>query len=84
MTTEMLKIDAEMSANMPFEIWAACTRCGGLPSAWMKTLSVPIHKKGDHNDPNNHTPISLLSQARRIVESALDSVLRRRENAQGN
>ncbi len=42
----------------------------------MKASLVPAHKKGDNNDTNNHRPISLLSQARKIVKSALDSELR--------
>ncbi len=74
--TEMLKVDTEMSTNLLYEIWDACGRCGGLPSSWMKALLVPIYKKGDQDDPKNHRPISLLSQARKIIESALDCQFR--------
>jgi hypothetical protein len=34
---------------------------GLFPSQWTKALLVPLHKKGDSNDPNNYRGISLLS-----------------------
>lgn len=35
------------------------------------SLTVPIYKKGDSNDPNNHRPISLTSVLRKLLERCL-------------
>ncbi len=74
---EMLKLDVELSTSMLFELWSACGRSGRLPRAWLKALLVPLHKKGPYDDPKNHRPISLLSHLRKIVEAAIDILLRR-------
>ncbi len=65
-----------MRTNLLYEVLDACGRCGGLPSSWMKALLVSIYKKGDQDDPKNHRPISPLSQARTLIESALDCQFR--------
>ncbi len=73
----MLKLDLDLSTDILCELWAACGRCGTLPQAWVKTILVSLHKKGEHNDPNNYRPISLLSRTRKIVESAIDIMLKK-------
>jgi hypothetical protein len=37
-----------------------------LPQQWKKSIIVPIHKKGDKTDNNNHLVISLLLSAYKI------------------
>ncbi len=75
--TEMLKTDIDISTELTYEIWAACGRCKRIPAEWNKAILVPIHKKGPHEDPKNYRPISLLSHVRKVVDSALDILLRK-------
>ena len=44
---------------------------------WNTSTIVPIFKKGDTEDPANYCPIALLSHARKVIESAIDSEVRR-------
>ncbi len=73
----MLKVDSELNTEIITELWNACGRCGELPAHWQKALLVPIHKKDRLDDPSNHRPISLLSQVRKIVQKAIDMLIRK-------
>jgi hypothetical protein len=42
-----------------------------LPQQWKESIIVQIHKKGDKNDCNNYTGISLLSTAYKILSKIL-------------
>ncbi len=75
--TEMLKTNMQLNANALFELWAVCRRCGDTPLLWRQAVVIPIHKNGTHEDPGNYRPISLLSQARKIIETTLDSAVRK-------
>ncbi len=75
--TEMLKTSMQLNANALFQFWAACGRCGDTPFLWRKAVLISIHKNGAQEDPGNYMPTSLLSQARKIIETALDSAVRR-------
>jgi hypothetical protein len=50
----------------------------GLPDQWKESIIVPIHKKGDKTDRNNHPGISLLSTSYKILSNILLSRLRLR------
>ena len=46
---------------------ASIVRCE-LPRAWKVAAVVPLHKKGDRNDPNNYRPISVLPVVSKLCE----------------
>ena len=49
---------------------------GIYPESWCKGLIVPIHKKGDRNDPNNYRGIMLIS----VFAKLFSLILRNRLN----
>ena len=44
---------------------------GVCPSEWKCANVTPIHKKGDRTDPSNYRPVSLTSQACKVLESII-------------
>ena len=44
---------------------------GKIPSAWKKSIVVPIFKKGDKSSTKNYRPISLTSIICKIMESII-------------
>lgn len=74
---EALKTAPETHGQFLVELWRTCGRLKAVPSSWMRSTIVPLHKKGEINDPANYRPIALLSHARKIIESALDSEVRK-------
>ena len=48
---------------------------GKLPQGWTTSIIVPIHKKGDRNDPRNYRPISLIPIASKLYGKFLKTKL---------
>ncbi len=48
---------------------------GVLPSDWLKSLVVPIYKKGSRNFPSNYRPVSLTCVACRVMERIIKEVI---------
>ena len=46
---------------------------GRIPDDWKSAKIAPVYKKGDHNQPSNHRPISLTSICRKVVELIIHS-----------
>ena len=44
---------------------------GQLPKDWKLANATPVYKNGQRNIPNNYRPISLTSQACKIIESII-------------
>ena len=42
-----------------------------VPKSWKHSLVHPIHKSGDHSDPSNFRPISIVPVIAKIVERAV-------------
>ena len=51
-------------------------KSGVYPESWCKGLIVPIHKRGDRNDPNNYRGIMLIS----VFAKLFSLILRNRLN----
>lgn len=53
------------------EIFNKVLDSGYFPEIWAKGFVIPIHKKGDTNDPNNYRGITLLSNLGKLFTSVL-------------
>ena len=73
----MFQVCPELSADLLPSMWAAAERLAVCPDEWRTAVVMPLFKKGDSKDVNNYRPISPLSHARKLLESAVDKVLRR-------
>lgn len=62
---------------MPFlvKLFNCIFKKGIFPEKWTKSIIVPLHKKGDLNDPNNYRGISLLSCVGKIFTGVLNQRL---------
>ena len=47
-----------------------------MPGAWKPATITPIFKKGDRTDPNNCRPVALLPITSKVMECALDDLIR--------
>ena len=72
---EMLQCSPNECAELLASIWETCGRLSIYPKQWQQGVLVPIHKKGPQMSPANYRPICLLSHARKMVESALTSIV---------
>ena len=48
---------------------------GYFPEAWSEGFIVPLHKKGDLDDPNNYRGITLLSTIGKLFSKIINSRL---------
>ena len=46
----------------------SCLTHSDIPDSWKHSLVSPIHKSGDHSDPSNFRPISLIPVITKVVE----------------
>ena len=46
-----------------------------FPLEWSKAIVIPLHKKGDVNDPGNYKGISLLSSLSKVYTHTINSRL---------
>ena len=46
-----------------------------FPSEWTKAIIIPLHKKGDVNNPDNYRGISLLSVVSKVYTHIINSRL---------
>jgi len=49
-----------------FNFLNVCWIYGDIPEEWRSTIVIPIHKKGDRNNPDNYRGISLLNTGYKI------------------
>ena len=58
---EILKAAEESIVPFLVKYFNKLFKEGSFPTEWTKAIIVPLHKKGDPNDMDNYTGISLLS-----------------------
>lgn len=73
---EAMKEEPEVFAEIIASIWRQCGKLKYMPEVWRQARLVPIHKKGDTRDPQNYRPISIISQIRKVIDRAIDTLLR--------
>ena len=68
-----LRAACEIHGKFLVALWKAYERLGYTPSSWSRSIVVPLFKRVDEDNPPNYRPIVLLSHARKVTESAIDS-----------
>lgn len=69
---EMLKANAEASADLLTMLWQVVGRTKCVPQGWLSGVIVPLYKgKGDQNVPVSSLPIRILSHIRKLVKKAV-------------
>jgi hypothetical protein len=48
-----------------------CWNYGDIPEEWRTAIVIPIHKKGDRNNPDNYRDISLLNTGYKIYSKII-------------
>ena len=48
-----------------------CWICGDIPNEWRTAIVIPIHKKGDRNNPDNYRGNSLLNTGYEIYSKII-------------
>lgn len=74
--TEALKLKSELMAQTIMRLWKAYGRCAESPKSWHRILLCLLFKSGDRAISRNYRPLSLLVHIRKVVESALDSIVK--------
>ena len=70
----MLKSTSRSVAPVITKLFNMSTASGKLPKDWKSSLVVPIPKKGDHSDPSNYRPISLLPVLSKVLERHMSNL----------
>ena len=63
---EMLKSSSSLLIPYLKVLFNAIFDNGIFPSIWRESVIVPLHKKGNRNDPNNYRGISLISTLSKV------------------
>ena len=70
-TTKFLKISSNFISKYISEIINLSIKTGQYPNKLKIAKVIPIHKKGDTNNPSNYRPISILSIINKVFEKVL-------------
>jgi hypothetical protein len=72
---EMIKFAESHILNYLTEYFNKIFSAGYFPEEWSKAIIVPLHKKGDRNNPDNYRGISLLSVLSKVFTNILNGRL---------
>ena len=70
-SARLLKDSGHIIAPTLTSLFNLSLRTGIFPSVWKNARVIPLHKKGDKQDPSNYRPISVLPTLSKILESAV-------------
>ena len=70
---EMLKVAEPVIVPYLKNIFNVLFDKGMLPKEWSKAIIIPLHKKGDKNNPDNYRGISLLSILSKVFTHIINS-----------
>ena len=65
---ETIKLAAPVIYKQLTELFNLSLKSGEYPDDWKLAKVSPVFKAGEHNDPNNYRPISILSTISRVFE----------------
>jgi len=71
-TNEILKNASVVMVPLLCKLFNKILDTGCFPIEWGNALLVPIHKKGDHNEPSNYRGIALLSCVSKVFTKILN------------
>ena len=70
-SARLLKDSGQIIAPTLTSLFNRSLQTETFPSIWKKARVVPLHKKGDKQDPSNYRPISILPTLSKILERAV-------------
>jgi Reverse transcriptase (RNA-dependent DNA polymerase) len=73
----MVRLASPWLRSMLPSLWQTCGSIASVPGAWTTVLLEPVYKHGPRLEPSSYRPIGLLSVLRRVIDSALDGLMRR-------
>ena len=74
---EGLKLVPSESADLICSIWQAVGRINYTPPQLREAEVIPLFKKGHRAHPENYRPIALISHVRKVIDKALDILVRK-------
>ena len=74
---EMLKVAESVIVPYLKNIFNVLFDMGMFPEEWSKAIIIPLHQKGDKNNPDNYRGISLLSILSKVFTHIINSRLMR-------
>ena len=74
---EMLKVAEPVIVPYLKNVFNVLFDMGMFPEEWSKAIIIPLHKKGDKNNPDNYRGISLLSILSKVFTHIINSRLTR-------
>ena len=72
---EMLKAAEQEITPFLTKYFSVLFSSSQFPSEWTKAIIIPLHKKGDVNNPDNYRGISLLSVVSKVYTHIIKSRL---------
>lgn len=74
---EALRVETRKCSEIIGQLWEKCTETEHVLNDWSTALFVPIYKKGDKRKAESYRPIALLSHVRKVIESAIASIIKK-------
>ena len=74
-TARMIKISAPAIVDILVYIFNISLSTGTFPEIWKRSITVPIHKKGNIFDMANYRPISLLPAFSKLLDKLINQQL---------
>lgn len=72
---ECFKLFPSITAKLLCNIWRNCGELKYMIEKWQEGELIPIYKRGNKDQPESYRPISLLSHARKMIESAISQCI---------
>ena len=81
---EYIKTTAHFTMTLYTKLFNIIFETGILPDSWLEGRIIPIFKnKGDHSNPENYRPITILSCSSKVFTSVLINRLTKYQNTTG-
>lgn len=74
---EALNVDRKSTDKIICKLWRKRSEMKYILRDWATEVLVPIYKKGDRFEPSSYLPIALLSHNRKVIEAAMERLIRK-------